>query len=42
MSLKIARGENHSVSELFWENNLETRKLQFDQGTYPRLSQSIR
>ena len=40
MSLKSARGENQSVSEFFWDTYLESRRFQFDQGTYPRLSQS--
>ena len=29
-----------SVSEVFFKNNLESMRIQFDQGTYQRLSQS--
>ena len=39
-SLISVRSENQSVSEVFCDKDSESRRSQFDQGTYPRLSQS--
>ena len=39
-SLISVRSENQSVSKVFWDKDSESSRFQFDQGTYPRLSQS--
>ena len=40
MSFISARSEHQSVSEVFCNKDSESRRFQFDQGIYPRLSQS--
>ena len=39
-SLISARSENQSILEVFCDKDSESRRFHFDQGTYPRLSQS--
>ena len=40
MSLISARSEHQSVLEVFCDKDSESWRFQFDQGIYPRLSQS--
>ena len=38
--MESPKSEKQSVAEVFCDKDSETRRFQFDQGTYPRLSQS--